>query len=107
MILESDKPIHIWQTFADPMSVHRDARDILASAHASAKRMFGANYRTAVEPVCESIRKIMTKSGYDAITVGYLIVDEMERIGEPINAEKAITMAAIYEVGQEKSPNKN
>lgn len=102
MILKGDKPIHIRQTFAIDKN-----REILARGHACAQRMFGANYRTAVEPVCEAIREIMTKSGYDAITVGYLIVDEMKRIGEPINAEKAITMAAIYEVDQEKSPNRN
>ncbi len=103
MIFEGDKPVRIRQTF----DLYRDMRDSLARAHAIAQSMFGANYHDHMDPICEDIRKIMTKSGLDAIMVGRLIVDEMDRIGEPTAAEKAITMAAIYEVDQEKCPNRN
>ncbi len=102
MILEGDKPVHIRQTFAIDKN-----REILARGHACARGMFGANYRAAVEPICEDLRELMTKLGCDAITVGWRLVDEMIRIGEVSACSKAITMAAIYEVDHEECPNRN
>ncbi len=102
MILKGDKPVHIRQTFA----IDR-RRLILAEGHDCAQCMFGDHYRAAVEPLCEGLRECMTDLGLDAITVGWLLVDEMIRIGELTAASKAITMAAIYEVDQENCPNRN
>jgi len=95
MILKGDKSVAVLQMLSDDYQ-----RLILAKAQAAAKSLFGANYPAAIEPACEELRSLMADCGLDALTAGYLLTSEMERIGNANFCSKGITLAAIYEVDQ-------
>jgi hypothetical protein len=81
-------------------------RQTVCEAHMAAKKTFGGGYKKAVRPACEELRRLMVGTGLDAVSVGAMLVADLN--SRNLNwIQKAITLAAIYEVDQEESLTRN
>jgi hypothetical protein len=81
-------------------------RQTVCEAHTAAKKTFGGGYKRAVRPACEELRRLTAVTGLDAIDAGVLLVEDLN--SRNLNwIQKAITLAAIYEVDHEESLTRN